>query len=329
MYLLDAGLHGKPSGRRRYYSADDTPPHSQSNTPFGSRPGTPGSRPGTPGSRPGSSQRYRSPSTPHVSRPSTSQSRSGSATRHDNTTPTMRPKSRSVPEVIVHPVRNRRKSSGGTRYSKHRKDEHRSGAKSAPLGDRPPPSQPRPRSHYDDRRGSCAEIQVDAKVVEELRDLQTHFSNMLTDIRKLGKKCDLEEVKFFLNDLLETNDFQQCTSFDDVLRTLHVEKHVSTFNVYYLEQLADRCKEAEMKLSIEKFNEKRKQFLDIKSVNDFHTSIMNLQADQTLKDLTITIPRQLSNKRVIKGIEELAELVFIQPLNLTVKDGTNYSLLTL
>lgn len=327
MIDADGPPDARPSssaGRRRYFSDGSTPPHSRSTTPLGSRPGTPNSRPG--------SGRYRTPSTPPMSRlgtPDRPQSRSGSSKIHGNTTPqpetrTTRPKSHSVPEVVIHPLRTRRKSAA-SRYSKHHKD--RSGARSAPLGDRLPslpPSHPRPRSHYDDRRGSCAEIQVDAKVVEEVRDLQTSFTNMLTDIRKLGAKCDLEEVKFFLGDLLETEDFQQCKSFDDVLRTLHVKKHVSAFNVYYLEQLADRCNETNMKLSIKKFNKERKQFLDIKPVTEFHTTLTNLvQADQTLTDLTITIPRQLSNKRVIKGIEELAALVFIRPLNLSVVDGTN------
>ena len=85
---------------------------------------------------------------------------------------------------------------------------------------------------------STAEIRATAAVVERLRDLETSFTNMLTDLLGLLTecKCDLSKAQFFLDDRFDTDKFSQCTNFDALLRQLR-RGHVDTFNTYYLQQL--------------------------------------------------------------------------------------------
>ena len=56
---------------------------------------------------------------------------------------------------------------------------------------------------------STAEIRATAAVVERLRDLETSFTIMLTDILRLLTecKCDLSEAQFFLDDQFDTDKF--------------------------------------------------------------------------------------------------------------------------
>ena len=85
---------------------------------------------------------------------------------------------------------------------------------------------------------STAEVRATAAVVERLRDLETSFTNMLTDLLRLliECKCDISEAQFFLDAQFDTEKFSKCTNFNALLRQLR-KGHVDTFNTYYLKQL--------------------------------------------------------------------------------------------
>lgn len=310
---------------RRYQSTSmlHSPAGSPFTSPAGSRPTTPiGSQSGTPdNSEPGFHKIH---------------------TGHDNTdfhtacrsdTPNYqqaRAKSKSLPEVIIHPpnAKLRSRYSGSVWYKRSQRRRSESHPKSAPS-ERPQAtpqtlSKPRPHSHYDDSRGSAAEVHADAKVVELVRDLQASFSNMLTDIRKLGAKCDLGEVKFFLSDLLDTDDIRKCQSFDDVLHKLHAQNHIGILDTYNIEQLADRCGE-DMKPPIDKYNRHKEAFLSNKLVIKFCSNVSDVvRTNSNLTVLTVTIPRLLMNKRLEKCITELANTAYGDnqpPKRLTVAGG--------
>ena len=84
-----------------------------------------------------------------------------------------------------------------------------------------------------------ADIEADVKVVRGMQDLESSFSAMLLDMMDALANCNIKRMRFFLNDLFESDEFSSCDTIDKVLRQLR-QGHVDTFNVYYLQQLISR-----------------------------------------------------------------------------------------
>ena len=160
---------------------------------------------------------------------------------------------------------------------------------------------------------SGAEMQANMKaVVQQLQDLERHFSSMLTGIRRFYTNCDLAEMQFFLDDLLETEEFGDCATFDEILRQLR-HSHVDAFNIYCLEKLAARFQRGEVDELIDEYNEKKEAFLTETVVTTFHEAIANRVSPvlpEGLAAIKIKIPQSLANKRTLKDMERLAGRAF-------------------
>ena len=134
---------------------------------------------------------------------------------------------------------------------------------------------------------------------------------MLTDLFRLFTelKCDLSKAKFFLNDFLDTDKFRQCTNFSDLLHMLHQDRHVDTFNTYYLQTLVSLFEKDRLTVCVEEYEAKKKQFLTDTTVLEFQQAVVNsiesVRLDQ-MKHLTIRVPIGSAGQRVLKDIEELA-----------------------
>ena len=157
-----------------------------------------------------------------------------------------------------------------------------------------------------------AEIHANVQVVRQLQDLESHFTSMLTIIRRVYANCDLKEIQFFLDDLLGTDEFGNCDTFDNILRQLR-QNHVDTFNIYYLEKLTAHFQNDEVDKLINEYNVKKEAFLKETAVVDFHQAIMQ-SVGPTLPTekaaITIKIPHSLANKRTLKDMESLAGHAF-------------------
>ena len=113
------------------------------------------------------------------------------------------------------------------------------------------------------------------EVVGGLQDLENDFSNIFTDTRKDLAKCNVKEMRFYLRDLFENDEFNECCTIDEVLRKLRCG-HVDTFNVYYLECLISwfHRSDAIMK-SIEKYIKKKEKFLETTTVQKFQQAVVS------------------------------------------------------
>lgn len=159
-------------------------------------------------------------------------------------------------------------------------------------------------------------IEPEVEVVRQLLDLESHFSTMLTDLRKFGDSCDLARMQFFLGDLLETEKFRQCSTFDEILLQLR-QGHVDTFNTYCLEQLAahlsDHTHRTEVCKLINEYNKKKEEFLEETVVTEFHravrSSVQPVYPGKTAV-IKIKIPQSLANNRTLKDMERLADKAF-------------------
>ena len=155
---------------------------------------------------------------------------------------------------------------------------------------------------------------ADVEVVGGLQDLETDFSNIFADTRKDLAKCNVKDMRFFLADLFENDEFNECRTIDEVLRKLRCG-HVDTFNVYYLECLISRFhrSDAIMK-SIEEYIKKKDKFLKTTTVQKFQQAVVSRaeavrpkgMAEVTIKVLNISE----SNIRTMKDVEKLAKKAF-------------------
>ena len=159
---------------------------------------------------------------------------------------------------------------------------------------------------------SGAEIQADVKVVRQLQDLESHFSSMLTIIRRFYINCDLSKMQFFLDDLLETEKFSNCATFDEILHQLR-RSHVDTFNIYFLEQLAAHFQRDEVDELIDEYDKKKEAFLTETVVTKFHEAIASRVSpvlQEEMAAITIKLPQSLANERTLKDMERLAGRAF-------------------
>ena len=151
-------------------------------------------------------------------------------------------------------------------------------------------------------------------MIERLKDLESSFTIMLTDLLGLLTKCkcNLSEAQFFLDDQFDTDKFSRCTSFDALLRQLRKE-HVDTFNTYYLQQLVAYFKKDQLTERVKEYEAEKEQFLLDTTVLEFQYAVVSkvepLLAGKTVK-LTIKICKWLANNRNLKDIEKLALKAF-------------------
>ena len=151
------------------------------------------------------------------------------------------------------------------------------------------------------------------KVVGGLQDLESDFSNMMTDTRKDLADCDISEVQFYLDDLFDVDEFRTCQNIDEVLRKLRHDR-IDTFNIRYLECLVSRFHQNKAIIkTIEKYEEKKEEFLRATTVKEFQQAVVS-RAESVLPRgmaaVTIKIPKEYSVPRTMKDVEELAKKAF-------------------
>ena len=159
---------------------------------------------------------------------------------------------------------------------------------------------------------ATAEIETDRKVVEELRDLVSDYSLMLTKFKRLLSGCDVSDARLYLKNMLSTDVFTSCDNIEQLLNRL-CHCYVDTFNVYYLQKLATTCFERDdVSKLVKQYDEKKDKFLKETMVLDFHKAIKSKAKDlpEGMARITIRIPRELATNRILKDMEELAIKAF-------------------
>ena len=165
-----------------------------------------------------------------------------------------------------------------------------------------------------DSSTAALEIVANTKVVGGLQDLERDFSNIFTDTRKDLAKCNIEEMRFFLADLFENDEFNKCDTIDEVLRKLR-HGHVDTFNVYYLECLISRFhrSDAIMK-SIKEYIKKKDKFLKTTTVQKFQQAVVSRAeavCPKGMAEIIIKVPNiSETNMRTMNDVEKLAKKAF-------------------
>ena len=132
---------------------------------------------------------------------------------------------------------------------------------------------------------------------------------MLSNLLELLKKyeCDFSKARFFLNTLFKS-EFSQCNGFDALLHKLH-ERHMDTFNIYYLEALVAHLENKKLKEPIEKYKTKMEQFFKDTTVLEFQQAVVSrvepVKPSQ-MKDLTIKVSKRLAEDQTLEDMKELA-----------------------
>ena len=160
---------------------------------------------------------------------------------------------------------------------------------------------------------STAALVADVEVVGGLQNLESDFSNMMTETRKDLANCDIGEVQFYLDDLFEVEEFRKYQNIDEVLRKLRRD-HIDTFNIRYLERLVSRFHQSDAIVkTIEKYEEKKEEFLRATAVKEFQQAVVSRAETVTprrMATVTIRIPEECSIPRTMKDVEKLAKKAF-------------------
>ena len=138
--------------------------------------------------------------------------------------------------------------------------------------------------------------------------VQKCFSRMLTNMRQLSAKVNIENVRFFLKSILEADEFNTCKGFEDVLRLLR-KSYIDAFNTLYLEQLADYLEIDDINQLISAYKSERDAFFKDPIVNEFQDAVFNkveLSGEDEVMVPEVIVPRSLVNKRTQRDMETLA-----------------------
>ena len=157
-------------------------------------------------------------------------------------------------------------------------------------------------------------IEADVKVVQGIQDLERSFSAMLLEIANFLANCNMSKIRFFLNDLFDTDEFTTCDTIEKLLRQLR-QGHVDTFNVYYLQHLIVRFHHSDA--VVKKYEKKKDEFLEATTVKEFQQAIVSRAETfppKGMAEVAIRIPAELSvaenNKRTMKDVERVAQRTF-------------------
>ena len=141
-----------------------------------------------------------------------------------------------------------------------------------------------------------------------LRDLSSDYSLMLTKFRRLLAGCDINDVRFFLNNLLKTDIFTNCDNIEQLLNQL-CYRYVDTFNVYYLQNLTTCLERDDVKQLVQQYEEKKEKFLEDTTVLDFQKAVVSKTKPHLpngMVEVAIKIPKRLATEKILRDMEVLA-----------------------
>ena len=155
------------------------------------------------------------------------------------------------------------------------------------------------------------------EVVHQLKILEGEFATMLVNVKRLWSQyqIDVSEVKEFYASYISDEEFETCSSFQDVLKLLRKGDHISTLNVEAIRTtcniLQGRLK-MEMKEIFESYEHKKDEFLNSTLVEEFMWAAVKLKLNNpNMFEVVIKIPEDSARrKRTLKDVEELAKKAF-------------------
>ena len=155
-------------------------------------------------------------------------------------------------------------------------------------------------------------VRASVAVVDCVLHVQKCFSQMLTNMWQLhsSAKVDINKVRFFLESILESDEFNTCKGFEDVLRCLR-KSYIDAFNTSYLEQLAEYLEIDEINQLISAYKRERDTFFKDPIVTEFQDAVFNkveLSSEDEIIVPEVRIPRSLVNKKTQRDMETLATL---------------------
>ena len=158
-----------------------------------------------------------------------------------------------------------------------------------------------------------AEIKADVTVLEELQELENFFySTTVRIMRCLKLNCDLSEAQLFLNGVTDTDDFESCDNFNQLMRKLQRD-HIDIFNISRLQGLAICFDKQELIELVEMYEKKKQSFLKQTTVLSFQRAVASRVESVLPKGkavLKIKVSEKMASRRTLKDVEELAKKGF-------------------
>ena len=153
-----------------------------------------------------------------------------------------------------------------------------------------------------------AEIEADATVVRNLKELEFFFGRTLVQVKRHLDKCDLSEALLFLGPVIGSDVFIGCDNFGKLMRQLQRD-HIDVFNISVLQQLVTCFDDDELNDIIKRYNEEKESFLQHTTVLEFQRAVVSrVEPILTIgmASVTITISRDMASHQTLKDVEKLA-----------------------
>ena len=147
---------------------------------------------------------------------------------------------------------------------------------------------------------------VDDFDVDTFDNLKASYAHMLTAFRQYLGTIDLEEVKLFLQKIVEGVSFNNCETPDQVFE--HMGNHFHKFNVKVLEQLTQKFPNDEMLMALKVYNEKKVAFCRKTNISDYHHAMLELPKDRCKVKFKVTAAADLGRK--VEDIVQCAKEAF-------------------
>ena len=147
---------------------------------------------------------------------------------------------------------------------------------------------------------------MDGFDVDMYDDLKGSYAHMLTAFRQYLGTIDLEEVKFFLQTIVEGVSLNCCETPDQVIE--HMKNHFHVFNVRILEQLTQKFPNDEMFMALKVYNEKKVTFCRKTNIGDYHHAMLEVPKDRCKVKFKVTGAADLGRK--VEDIVQYAKEAF-------------------
>ena len=150
-------------------------------------------------------------------------------------------------------------------------------------------------------------VRAENDLVNNLRKLEIEYTRMMLSVKRLLVKHDLSDTQLSLLSLT-AEEFTNCDSINKILSQLERD-HMDVFNVSILQDLANSLNNTELIETIEAYDKKKEYFLKEETVLQFQEMVVNRvkpALTSGMATLTIKISREMSRRRTLKNIEEIA-----------------------
>ena len=134
-----------------------------------------------------------------------------------------------------------------------------------------------------------------------------NYAHLLTRLRQYLGIIDLDEVKFFIGQLMHDLDLRNCDSPDKLIEQLKSQVHV--FKISLIQQIVEKFPNEEVQACLTTYQNKKQRFLSGTRIVNFHSPIMPSLPDDRC-EVHFKVTKATAHGKALADIDSLAREAF-------------------